>query len=269
MKILRTARNSLRAKANQWRGLGFSEKTCSFDDLQRSVAGYGAPDIPAQVKSAIEAVKNGEAAHERDGVILDEIVYAWPVLAGVLLAAGENAGRLNLVDFGGSMGTTYFQNRKYLSRLSEVKWTIVEQESFVEVGRSTFATDSLHFESDLSEAVDRHNPHVALCSSSLQYIADPFSVLERITQSGAQHLIIDRTPFHSQLRDTLTLQTVSPEIYDAQYPAWIFSKEKFFTSLDTNWRVLSEFDSLEQPMLTHQGTSFFWQGAHFVRREDS
>lgn len=269
MKNLSRLRARLRATANQLRGVGFSEVKGSFAQLQQTVGGYAAPNIPAQVRDAIKAVKSGEAAHERDGVTFDEIVYAWPVLAGVLLAAGESGGKLNVVDFGGSLGTTFFQNRNYLSQLDEVKWTIVEQESFVDLGRSTFATSDLRFEGDLSEAFDRYNPHVVLCSSSLQYVADPYSVLESITQSGARHLIIDRTPFHSQAEDTLTLQTVPPEIYEAQYPAWIFSKETFFASLDANWRVLSEFDSLGQPMMTHQGRSFFWQGAHFVRREDS
>lgn len=269
MKNVVSVRDSLRAKANQWRGLGFSEVRGSFTQIQQMVAGYAAPNISAQVESAIEAVKNGEAAHERDGVVFDKIFYAWPVLAGILLAAGERGGKLDLVDFGGSLGTSYFQNRHYLARVAQVKWTIVEQESFVEVGRSKFATDSLHFEVDLSEALERHNPHVALCSSSLQYISDPFSVLDTFTKSDVQHLIIDRTPFHSQAQDTLTLQTVAPKIYDAQYPAWIFSKEKFLTCLEANWRLLSEFDTLERPMVTHQGRPFFWQGAHFVRRENS
>lgn len=247
----------------------FSEFPGTWHESNEMVSGYASTNILEQVRGALGAVRDGRAEHERDGVLFSEIKYSWPLLATIMSAAAESHGMLRVLDFGGSLGSTYFQNRRYLSLLDDVKWLVVEQESFVAIGKKEFESETLLFESELSDAVESLDANVVLCSSSLQYVDSPESILAKLTESGAKHLVIDRTPFHMGLDDLLTIQTVPPEIYSAQYPAWILSWPRLIEILDSDWRLVSRFDTLEQPMKTSQGTDFFWQGAHFVRRAAS
>lgn len=247
----------------------FSEFSGTWREASNSVSGYQSAVISRQVRDAIRAVRDGHAQHERDGVLFDEIEYSWPLLATIMSVGAEHHGRLRVLDFGGSLGSTYFQNRNYLSLLDDVRWLVVEQESFVEWGKKEFQTETLLFEADLSHALASFDANVVLCSSSLQYVASPEAILNQITESGARHLVLDRIPFQSGSTDLLTIQTVPPQVYSAQYPAWILSWPMLKKNLEPNWRLVSRFDTLEQPMRTAQGTNFFWQGAHFIREQAS
>jgi hypothetical protein len=98
---------------------GFSETEVSFKDLAGTVPTYADVSIAKQVRFATRQVLAGKQAYERDGVLFDKIQYSWPLLSVLLWVALKNDGRLEVVDFGGSMGTTYFQNRKYLDPISD------------------------------------------------------------------------------------------------------------------------------------------------------
>jgi putative methyltransferase (TIGR04325 family) len=69
--------------------------------------GYDSEIILEKTRDALLKVKNGEAAYERDSVLFDEIQYAWPLLTSLMWVAAQAKGILNVLDFGGSLGTTY------------------------------------------------------------------------------------------------------------------------------------------------------------------
>ncbi len=94
-------------------GLRFEGDFATWEEASAQCAGYDAEDILAKVLAATLKVKSGEAACERDSVLFDDIEYAWPVLAGLMWAAARNGGKLNVLDFGGALGSSYFQNRKF------------------------------------------------------------------------------------------------------------------------------------------------------------
>ena len=64
-----------------------------------------------KVKASILKVKNGEAVYERDSVLFDEIHYSQPLLSAFDKSIIDN--RLHIVDFGGSLVSSYFKNRKH------------------------------------------------------------------------------------------------------------------------------------------------------------
>jgi putative methyltransferase (TIGR04325 family) len=74
-------------------------------------------------------------------------------------------GRLTVLDFGGSLGSTYFQNRKFLNFIGDLSWNIVEQPHFVKTGRLYFQNEILHFYYDVEECVKKENPNVLILSS--------------------------------------------------------------------------------------------------------
>ncbi|MCC7454410.1 MAG: methyltransferase, TIGR04325 family [Crocinitomix sp.] len=225
---------------------GFFGNYSDWEAAKKASAGYDSEIILKKVTDALLKVKNGEASGERDSVLFDKVQYSWPLLAGLLWIASRNNNRLTLLDFGGSLGTSYFQNKLFLSHLSELKWCIVEQEHFVQVGKKFFENDNLKFYFDFNECVIKENPQAILLSSVLQYIPYPYALLETIIKNRFEHIIIDRTPFLQRGGDRITVQKVPPEIYDASYPAWFFNLTNFLNFFSEKYQLIVDFESADK-----------------------
>jgi len=206
--------------------------------------GYDSERILGKVRDSLLKVKRGEAVYERDSVLFDKVQYSWPLLAGLLWIASQNGNRINLVDFGGSLGSTYYQNRKFLLQLKELRWNIVEQKSFVDRGRRDFENEHLKFYSELEECFLEQRPDTILFSSVLQYLERPYSVLGKVRSLGFEFLLFDRTTIIESGEDRITLQKVPPEIYAASYPAWFFNRKKFLDFFSADYELVVEFDAL-------------------------
>lgn len=240
---------------------GLSGNYASWGEALAASTGYDSDLILEKTRVALLKVKNGEAAYERDSVLFDAIEYAWPVLAGLMWVAAQNKGRLNVLDFGGSLGSTYFQNRGFLASLPDVHWNIVEQPKHVEVGKAWFGNEQLHFYTDIASCLAETQPNVVLLSSVLQYLEDPYVILKQILELPSDYVILDKTPFWTGAADRLCLQTVPPEIYPASYPSWIFSQAHFYAHLG-DWQTMVMFDN---PDKIRGPVDFAYQGAILVR----
>lgn len=222
--------------------LGLTGNYASWEAARADSSGYDADVIVHSTADALGRVKRGEAVYERDSVLFDEIQYAWPMLAGLLWVAARSGGKLNVLDFGGSLGSSWFQSRAFLTDLDAVRWNIIEQPRYVKVGRRGFQDDQLQFYNSLDECLAETEPNVILLSSVLQYLEQPYDLLDLLRLSPCQFLIIDRTPFWSGSADRICVQQVPPEIYPASYPSWIFSAQRFRSILSLHWEVVAEFD---------------------------
>lgn len=215
----------------------------SWEDAKKDSVGYDSDLILENVKNSLLKVKNGEAIYERDSVLFDKVEYSWPLLAALLWIAVKNRGKLNLIDFGGSLGSTYFQNRSFLKDLSELHWNIIEQEMFVECGKSYFEDDHLKFYFNLDECIAQQNPDVIILSSVLQYIESPYELLSKIIGLNLSYIIFDITSFLEHGEDRITVQKVPPQIYNATYPAWFFEKKKFIDFFKGKYELIAEFEA--------------------------
>lgn len=218
----------------------------SWADARRDTTGYDEPSILEHVSRALLAVKEGSATHERDSVLFDAIEYSWPLLAGLMWAAAQGRGRLEVVDFGGSLGSTYFQNRHFLDGLPEVRWNIVEQPHFVAHGRAHFQSDRLRFFERLDDCFQGTTPETMVLSSVLPYLEHPYELLSRVRDSPVRYLIIDRTLCHLEARDRLTVQRVSPSIYPASYPCWLLNEERLRAVLAQDFDLVADFAAPER-----------------------
>jgi putative methyltransferase (TIGR04325 family) len=194
--------------------------------------------------------------------LFDEIQYAWPVLAALMWVAARCGGRLNVLDFGGSLGSTYFQNRTFLRSLSQVRWNVVEQPRHVEIGKRCFEDNILRFYPNIGDCLADNQPNVVLLSSVLQYLEHPYAVLDQIQRLPCDHIIIDRTPFWDGPKDRLCVQTVPPSIYPASYPSWIFSRHRFHLHFREKWRIMVNFDNTDR---LAGPIKFFYEGGIVVR----
>ncbi len=248
------------------RGIWFEGDYESWEEAMAKCSGYDADNILSKVLEATLKVKRGEAAFERDSVLFDEIEYSWPVLTGLMWAAARNGGKLNVLDFGGALGSSYYQNRKFLQSLSEVKWNVVEQEHYVEAGRKHIADEELHFYKTIEECLQENQPNVILLSSVIQYLKSPIEILNQLKIVNADCLHINRTPFSDSDEDKLVIQNVSDSIYEASYPIWIFSLSKFEHELSLSWNVVTKSISPEAYVRTKNGFNFSFQDMLLERK---
>lgn len=221
-------------------GITFEGPFATWDEATRMSSGYDSQLILDKVLAATLKVKNGEAAYERDSVMFDEIQYAWPVTAGLMWTAASNGGRLSVLDFGGSLGSSYFQNREFLKGLPGLRWSVVEQGHFVDAGRKHILDERLVFYPTIAECVAEEKPNVLLLSAVLQYLDDPYAVLDELACSGVEIILIDRTSFHDGKGDLIAVQNVAEAIYPASYPLWILSKKRLLSYLSKNFILVAE-----------------------------
>lgn len=256
--LLRVARH-LRGK-----GIRFEGDYKTWEEAAALCTGYDAESILDKVLEATLKVKRGEAAFERDSVLFDEIQYSWPVTAALMWAAARNNGELHVLDFGGSLGSSYFQNRRFLSQLKAVSWHVVEQAHFIEKGKRFIEDDILKFHSSIGESVTVISPNVILLSRVAQYLPCPEWLFNQINSIDADILLFDRTPFTAAPLDTICIQHVPSNIYKASYPMWLLSRVKLLGQL-SNWRVHESFASPEGSVTSDAGIEFVFSGYIFER----
>lgn len=241
-------------------GIRFEGDFVTWEEACAHCTGYDAEEILAKVLAATLKVKRGEAVFERDSVLFEEIEYAWPVLVGLMWAAARSGGSLNVLDFGGALGSSYFQNQKFLQSLPDVRWNVVEQPHYVEAGRKHIQDEHLSFYKTLEECLAENQPNVILLSSVLQYLESPIELIGKLNKVGALCLVVDRTPFSLHGKNKLVAQKVPAAIYSASYPMWIFSLPEFKQLLEENWCLVASNLSPEGYVRTTSGFEFSFQG---------
>ncbi len=221
---------------------GFFGDYQSFEDaIQASGNGYAAENILQTTLKATLKVKNGEAVFERDSFIFDKVQYSWPLLSCLFKIAVNNDNKINVLDFGGALGTHYFQNKDFLNPIQIQSWIVVEQGHYVNAGNKYISDDILKFATDIDNVEDAN---ILLMSGVLQYLPEPYKFLEKAINKKLEYILIDRTPFNLNERDRLTIQKVPPSIYEATYPHWFFNEKKFLNTFNGKYELITDFDDM-------------------------
>lgn len=213
-----------------------------WEEAKKNCTGYNASGILQKVKAATLKVQKGEAVYERDALLFDKIEYSWPLLANLLWIAADNDNKLSMVDFGGSLGSSYFQNRKYLGAIHNLEWKVVEQKEFVTTGQKEIADGQLGFYYTIEDAFAAGNPpQVLLLSCVLPYLEEPFAFLKSLLAYDFPYIIIDNTYFNPEQDNRLTIQKVPPLYYEASYPAWFLDVGEVIKVLQPKYEVHEEY----------------------------
>lgn len=246
---------SLRSRPNL---IEFKGNFKNWESAARHSEGYDSEAILNATRSAMSKVKSGQAIFERDSVLLDHPEPPFPLLSGLLRAATLNQDKLSVLDFGGALGSTYFQCRPFLDGLKEIHWNVVEQPNHVECGKAEFASDVLRFYESAEECVSKENPNVLILSCVLQYLPSPYKTLRKLLALEIPHVILDRTAISKINRDYLTVQQVPSSIYSASYPAWFLSKTKIVSLLERNYTLRGVFECPDKVIL--RKSKFTYEG---------
>lgn len=226
---------------------GFVKYADNWSDVESLTIGYDAQNIINKVLQSTLAVKTGEAVFERDSVLFDEKSYSWPLVASLMYACANldkpQSRSIHCLDFGGSLGSTYFQNKAFLQRLGLI-WSVVEQSDFVDKGNRHIANDVLHFYVDIQAARSRSPVDIVLCSSVLQYIANYQEVLQQLLALQAPFFVVDRLTLAKDNVYKVALQKVPKSIYKASYPCHIFSETDFLKLIhEAGYELIEDFVS--------------------------
>jgi putative methyltransferase (TIGR04325 family) len=214
-----------------------------WPSAMRHCTGYQAQEILERCREALHAVQSGKAPYERDSILFHDDRRSWEFLAVAYRAAIRNGGRLSVLDFGGALGSMFFQHRAWLDDIPAVHWHVVEQSHWIECGRRETHDARLRFFSSIEESVAASPPNVLLLSGVLQCLEEPYVWIDRFNRLAVPNIVLDRVPIVDGLdRDMLTAQHVHPGIYKASYPSWFFHEERFvaaFSSYQTVARFLA------------------------------
>jgi putative methyltransferase (TIGR04325 family) len=248
------------------RTLRFDGGHADWSSAAAAARGYDDAAILQRVRDATREVVAGRAAYERDSVLFDHWQPPFALLAPLLRHALAHGGRLDVADFGGSLGSSYRQCRPFLPRLDVLQWHVVEQPAFAAAGRAEFSTAELHFHERLADLPPALAPRLLMACSVLQYLPQPAQAIDEWTASDAQTLLLDRTPMWDGNADRACVQQAPRHIYDSSYPCWVLSRPQLFGRLERGWRLVCEFDSPEGRHTARGGPSFEFKGQLWERQ---
>lgn len=241
----------------------------NYPDWASAVAaakGYDAANILEIQRAAMRRVRDGEAVYERDSVLFDKIEYFFATLAALLLIASRTNNRLSVLDFGGALGSSYYQNRALLAHLPEISWHVVEQPHFVSAGQAEFQTGQLRFYPTIRESWAARRPDVVLLSSVLQYLENPNGLLAEIATLGPDYILVDRTPVLDRGPERITVQTVPPVIYPASYACRLFAPGALEAALEPSYDVVFDFETHVGTVIQAEEALARYRGMLFQRR---
>ena len=242
----------------------FSGNYQFWEDAQKQTEGYDKEEILIKAKNALLKVKNGEFAFERDTVLFKQKQYIWSLATFLLHIASINQNKLSVLDFGGALGSIYFQHKDLFIGLDKISWNIVEQKHFVDCGKKYFEDETLRFYYDIEEYFQVNNSEVLLLSGVLQYLPNPYEWINKFLKYDFKYIILNRTAFIEQNNnDLLTIQITKESIYEASYPAWFFIKNKIINSFKSKYKLVICLDDVITPDTIINSKKIFWQGLVF------
>lgn len=238
---------TLRDTAAKLRGHNFySGPYSSWTDAQRISSGYDDKDILNKAVAAQDQVVAGHAVYERDTKLFYSEDYNSHLLEAIERAAAvNNKGELNIIDFGGALGSGYFQHRKPLEERRPFLWNVVEQKMFIDKGQQLYQNEELRFHEKIEDIESHPKTQLFILSSVLQYLEEPFALLEYLLEIKPDFIFIDRTPFIEHLESLISVQHVPAAIYSASYPSWLFAEPDILNIFSQEYFIDNCFEALD------------------------
>lgn len=202
----------------------------SWQSAASRSTGWDAPEITGKTLAAALKVRARIAEFEQDSLSHKEIIYSPTILAFLFIALAKSQQRIDIIDFGGGLGSNYFQHRKLLNHLDRhpIRWTVIERPVFAKLGTELFKTAELSFYPTLEEDALSNLipvPGALIFTGSLQYLAKPLDVLDQAISADISVLAIDRFLVSPTEEHAVYIQHPDPAVYyHATYPVWCFSR---------------------------------------------
>ncbi len=250
-------------------GYYFSGPYKSWEDACVESTGYDDEEIITSSIRALKNVLNGVSRYERDGFNVDEIQTSWPLVTTILHSAIKRGNKVHVLDFGGALGSLYFQLKEYLTDIEFLKWSVVEQPSYVKAGLENFVDKRLNFYTQISHCLsDREKPDIIILSGVLQYLDNMDKYLKGIIDLCSDYIIIERTGFVLDSHPLVLIQHIDTENYKASYPVWFFNERLFLDKFLDYYDVLAQYASSAENDLTYRNKQLYWKSFLLKRKKN-
>jgi putative methyltransferase (TIGR04325 family) len=234
--------NQIRLIINQisTKGGYFSGPYSDWAQATQKATGYDADEI---IKTVRQAALSQKLNHTfmRDGLELESPDYSHPLLTALLSMFLEKS-EINVLDFGGGLGSTYYNTKCFISNDKfKLNWHIVEQPHFVHIGQTDHQTENLSFFNDISQVTSKID--MVILSSVLQYLPDAFDLIQKIKAQNYRYIFIDRISCHvdKAKETTIMVEHVPTHIYKASYPCRIFNYDELLNTFKDRYDIVYEF----------------------------
>jgi len=210
-----------------------------WQDAEANSTGWSDKRILEKVKkNIIVSIKNPNI-YERDGELLNDGQYPKKIVDFLNLNLAEND---EIIDFGGSLGSLYFQIRSKLN-IKKINWIIIEQNNFVNASKEIIKSDELFFFNDYLD-LKNFNPSILILSSVLQYLKNPKEILKNLIENNnIKHIIVDRIVLSDSKTDKIYIQKNPRKYFKTSYPIRIFSGSELFKDYFLNFRLIHKSPS--------------------------
>lgn len=236
-----------------------------WDDAEKSVTGYEDAAIAQKVLQATKQVMEGKACYERDSILFYNPEFNFRLI-GIfgLLVARKN--HINILDFGGALGSEYWKNRSFLYKFgTEFTWNVVEQDSYVKLGKEEVSNEELKFYNNINQLKDKID--LVILSGILQYLPDYKSILSQLLDLDAEFILIERQIVSDKSR--ICVQYVGKNIYTASYPVHILEEKELLDIFMEKYKKVTEFVSEVDPVKAYvDGKEFYYKGYLMERKKD-
>lgn len=167
--------------------------------------------------------------YERDGLLFEKKIDETNLL-NFLNDHIDASKSLEVLDFGGSLGSRYFSNYNFLNK-NNISWNIVEQKKFVDYGKKNLQKKNLQFYYSVDDCLKVKKIDCVVFSGSLQYLEKYFELLQYIKKYKIKSILFDFLPLSNFKNHRIFIQNIPKKIYKSSYPIRIFSKENFIKDL--------------------------------------
>jgi putative methyltransferase (TIGR04325 family) len=206
----------------------------SWEKALENSTGYNDDKIFQKLNDSFLKILDGKAQYERDSVLFFNKKLNLPLISLMEKVRKKKKNRsLKVLDFGGSFGSTYFQNREYFSDSTKYIWDVVEQKKIVNFAKKKLKIKNLFFYESLPRYIKKNKPDIVLFSGVLQYLESPFLLLSSLKKKNVNRFVILKTPFFKN-KSEIKIQINPSYIYKANYPIRVFN-EHLFKSFFRKW----------------------------------
>lgn len=223
-------------------GYYFEGNYATWEEAKEAAIGYDEPSIAEKVYLSTQKVIAGEATYERDSVCFNDISYNYRLLF-VLAMAGGISRKINVLDFGGSLGSEYWRHRKIIdSEGIAVSWNVVEQKNYVQFGKQLDCNEVDFYSSIDDYSKKQSNTDVLVFSGVMQFLDDWRAILNEALSLTPHYLLIERQPVAD--KEIICVQHVGEQIYNASYATRIIAKNDLINFIKSlGYKIISEFGS--------------------------
>lgn len=208
----------------------FSNQKKNWKDALNNSKSYEDSMIAEKIIKAYDKINNKNCEfYERDGFIFNQKPDESDLI-NFLSKHLETNRSLEILDFGGSLGSRFFSNYNFISK-TKINWNVVEQQKLVKYGNKVLKKSNLSFYNDLKECLESKKVDCVILSGSLQYIDRYYDLIEYIKNKKIRYVFIDFLPISNSDSHKIFVQNIPKKIYFSSYPIRIFSKKTFIDEI--------------------------------------